>query len=112
MFLFASLQTEPAVQQGRELEELLLQVAAGDWDALGALYHRTRAAVYGLALSYLKRQADAEDVTHDDLRALTDQVTRAIQSMSGQEYVDEYAQTVKKRLKEQAAAQAAQAASK
>ena len=32
--------------------------------------------------------------------------------MSGQEYVDEYAQTVKKRLKEQAAAQAAQAASK
>ena len=31
--------------------------------------------------------------------------------MSGQEYVDEYAQTVKKRLKEQAA-QAAQAASK
>ena len=49
MFLFASLQTEPAVQQGRELEELLLQVAAGDRDALGALYHRTRAAVYGLA---------------------------------------------------------------
>lgn len=47
---------------------------------------------------------DAEDVTHDDLRSLTDQVTRAIQSMSGQEYVDEYAQTVKKRLKEQAAA--------
>ena len=65
MFLFASLQTEPAVQQGRELEELLLQVAAGDRDALGALYHRTRAAVYGLALSYLKRQADAEDVTQN-----------------------------------------------
>lgn len=66
--------------------------------------------IYGAPIPVERK--DAEDVTHDDLRALTDQVTRAIQSMSGQEYVDEYAQTVKKRLKEQAAAQAAQAASK
>lgn len=65
--------------------------------------------IYGAPIPVERK--DAEDVTHDDLRALTDQVTRAIQSMSGQEYVDEYAQTVKKRLKEQAA-QAAQAASK
>ena len=42
--------------------------------------------------------------THDELRELTDRVTRAIQAMSGQEYVDEYAQKVKERLKEQAAA--------
>ena len=66
--------------------------------------------IYGAPIPVERK--DAEDVTHDDLRSLTDQVTRAIQSMSGQEYVDEYAQTVKKRLKEQAAAQAAQAASK
>ena len=57
--------------------------------------------IYGAPIPVERK--DAEDVTHDDLRALTDQVTRAIQSMSGQEYVDEYAQTVKKRLKEQAA---------
>ena len=66
--------------------------------------------IYGAPIPVERK--DAEDVTHDDLRSLTDQVTRAIQSMSGQEYVDEYAQTVKKRLKEQAATQAAQAASK
>lgn len=39
-----------------------------------------------------------EDITHDILRELTDRVTKTIQKMSGQEYVDEYAQTVKKRI--------------
>ena len=48
-----------------ELEGLLAGLAAGDRDSLAALYHRTRAAVYGLALSYLKNGHDAEDVTQD-----------------------------------------------
>ena len=42
-------------------------------------------------------------VTHDDLRSLTDAVSEAIRKMSGQEYVPEYAQKVKARLKEEAA---------
>ena len=48
-----------------ELEELLLHIAAGDQEALGSLYHRTKTSVYGLALSYLKNGHDAEDVTQD-----------------------------------------------
>lgn len=47
------------------LEPLLLKLAQGDQEALGELYHRARAAVYGLALSYLKHAHDAEDVTQD-----------------------------------------------
>ncbi|MDR3729716.1 MAG: RNA polymerase sigma factor, partial [Oscillospiraceae bacterium] len=37
----------------------------GDQEALAQLYHRTRTAVFGLALSYLKNRHDAEDVTQD-----------------------------------------------
>ena len=47
------------------LEPLLLRLAKGDQEALGELYHRARASVYGLALSFLKRAHDAEDVTQD-----------------------------------------------
>ncbi len=47
------------------LEGLMAGLAAGDRDSLAALYHRTRAAVYGLALSYLKNGHDAQDVTQD-----------------------------------------------
>ena len=45
----------------------------------------------------------ADEITHDDLRSLTDAVSEAIRKMSGQEYVPEYAQKVKARLKEEAA---------
>lgn len=48
-----------------ELEALLLRVAAGDQDAFAGLYHRTRAAVYALALSILKNAHDAQDITQD-----------------------------------------------
>ena len=48
-----------------ELEQLLLGVAAGDREALSGFYARTRTAVYGLALSYLRSGHDAEDVTQD-----------------------------------------------
>lgn len=63
--------------------------------------------LYGKPID-VKRKAP-EDITHADLRALTDQVTAAIGAMSGQEYVPEYAQDVKKRLKEQAEQAAAEA---
>ena len=53
------------VEEKRELEELLSGVAAGDREALARLYHRTRTAVYALALSYLKNTQDAQDVTQD-----------------------------------------------
>lgn len=49
----------------RELEEILVRVAAGDRDALALLYHRARAAVYAMALSILKNAHDAQDVTQD-----------------------------------------------
>ena len=49
----------------RELEGLLIGVAASDREALAQLYRRTRAAVYGLALSYVKNAQDAQDVTQD-----------------------------------------------
>ena len=49
----------------RQLETLLVEMAAGDRESLAELYHRTRTAVYGLALSIVKNAADAEDVTQD-----------------------------------------------
>ena len=57
--------------------------------------------LYGKPIEVTKKAA--EDITHDDLRSLTDQVTGAIRAMSGQEYVDEYAQKVKEQLKNQQA---------
>lgn len=46
-------------------EQLLAQIASGDREALGQLYHRTRGAVYALTLSYTKNAQDAEDLTQD-----------------------------------------------
>ena len=58
--------TEYAPAEDRhELQQLLLHIAGGDRDALAALYQRTRTAVYGLALSYLKNAQDAQDLTQD-----------------------------------------------
>lgn len=48
-----------------ELEALIDGIAAGSREDLAELYRRTRAAVYGLALSYLKNGAEAEDVAQD-----------------------------------------------
>ena len=53
------------VQDRKELDRLLADVARGDQDALAGLYHRTRAAVYAMALSILKNTHDAQDVTQD-----------------------------------------------
>ena len=52
-------------EERRELQRLLIRVAGDDRDALAELYQRTRAAVYGLALSYLKNAHDAQDLTQD-----------------------------------------------
>ena len=51
-------------EERRELQRLLLHIAGGDRDALAALYQRTRTAVYGLALSYLKNAHGAQDLMH------------------------------------------------
>ena len=58
--------TEYAPAEDRdELQQLLLHIAGGERDALSELYQRTRTAVYGLALSYLKNAQDAQDLTQD-----------------------------------------------
>ena len=61
--------------------------------------------IYGEPIAVEKKPAD--QITHDDLRTLTDRVTMEIQKMSGQEYVNEYAQKVKEQLKAQKAAEQA-----
>ena len=48
-----------------ELQQLLIYIAGGEREALAELYQRTRSAVYGLALSYLKNAHDAQDLTQD-----------------------------------------------
>lgn len=48
-----------------ELQRLLIRIAGGEREALAELYRRTRTAVYGLALSYLKNAHDAQDLTQD-----------------------------------------------
>ena len=58
--------TEYAPAEDRhELQQLLICIAGGEREALAELYRRTRAAVYGLALSYLKNAHDAQDLTQD-----------------------------------------------
>lgn len=52
-------------EERHELQRLLLRVAGGEREALVELYQRTRSAVYGLALSYLKNAHDAQDLTQD-----------------------------------------------
>ena len=58
--------TEYAPAEDRhELQQLLIRIAGGEREALAELYQRTRSAVYGLALSYLKNAHDAQDLTQD-----------------------------------------------
>ena len=48
-----------------DLDNCILSVAGGEQAALARLYSRTRAAVYGFALSIVKNVPDAEDVLQD-----------------------------------------------
>ena len=58
--------TEYAPAEDRhELQQLLIHIAGGEREALAELYQRTRSAVYGLALSYLKNAQDAQNLTQD-----------------------------------------------
>ena len=64
--LMQTIQQEAGLPPERDvLERLLSGVAAGNRDCLAQLYHSTRGAVYGLALSYLKNAHTAQDVTQD-----------------------------------------------
>ena len=65
MLLTAQITERHGEEERRELDRLLSGVAAGDREALAQLYRRTRTAVYGLALSYVKNAHDAQDVTQD-----------------------------------------------
>lgn len=58
----------PSGQSGSQdcaAEMCIQKIAAGDREALAALYEQTHAAVYGFALSILKNAQDAEDVLQD-----------------------------------------------
>ena len=62
--------TEYAPAEDRhELQQLLIHIAGGEREALAELYQRTRSAVYGLALSYLKNAQDAQDLTQETFLA-------------------------------------------
>lgn len=65
LVLGAMAQEARAANPNEELEALIGGIAAGSREDLAELYRRTRAAVYGLALSYLKNGAEAEDVAQD-----------------------------------------------
>ncbi len=65
MLLMAQTTEEEAQDRRETLDRLLLEIAAGDQEALAQLYHQTRAAVYGLVLSYVKSAHDAQDLTQD-----------------------------------------------
>lgn len=47
------------------LDHCISSIARGEQDALARLYERTHAAVYGFALSIVKKVPDAEDVLQD-----------------------------------------------
>lgn len=49
----------------QNLDEYILNMAAGDSSALAAFYEETSPAVYGFALSILKNRHDAEDVLQE-----------------------------------------------
>ena len=57
--------TEYTPEDQLQLQQLLLSIAGGEREALAELYQRTKTAVYGLALSYLKNAHDAQDLTQD-----------------------------------------------
>ena len=50
-------------EERHQLQQLLLSIAGGESEALAELYQRTKTAVYGLALSYLKNAHGAQDLT-------------------------------------------------
>ena len=76
-----------------------LQPAGKVWPRRGKVK-----VIYGKPI-YVSKIA-ANKITHEQIRSLTDRMTEEIRKMSGQTYVDEYAQTVKKRIAGEKQAQA------
>ncbi|WP_018143610.1 lysophospholipid acyltransferase family protein [Alloscardovia criceti] len=71
----------------------------------------TVTCVYGEPIYVDKKPVDA--ITHEEIRELTDRLMQEIQKLSGQEYVDMYAQEAKKLVKaQQEATETAQESSK
>ena len=59
MMVYENLQEESP----EALEELLFSISEGDRNAFREFYEKTKASVYGFALSLLKNTHDAEDIT-------------------------------------------------
>ena len=67
--LFMTLATSE-YSEAETIEALLARIARGDKAALGELYERTHAAVFGFAMSMCSSPADAEDILHDTYLAV------------------------------------------
>ena len=67
--LFMTLSTSE-YSESEAIETLLARIARGDKDALGSLYERTHAAVFGFTMSMCSSPADAEDILHDTYLAV------------------------------------------
>lgn len=65
LILSGTMKENETDSQSASLEELLIRVKGGDTEAFAEVYGRTRAAVYAMALSYLKNAADAEDTAQE-----------------------------------------------
>ena len=65
MFMLAQTMEQEGARDREGLERLLAGVASGHQESLAELYHRTRTAVYALALSYVKNAHDAQDIAQD-----------------------------------------------
>ena len=75
--LLLTMMTEPAPKEdAAELEALLRSLAKGHGEALEPLYRRTRAAVYGFALSICCNMHDAEDITQQTYLRVLDAAER------------------------------------
>ena len=53
------------MQNAKQLDQWIAEIARGKTEALASLYQETSASVYAYALSVLKNSHDAEDVLHD-----------------------------------------------
>lgn len=60
-----TLTDEQLYSKNKRVEDLILQIANGDKNAVGDLYEFVKTDVYAYALSKLKNKTDAEDVLHD-----------------------------------------------
>lgn len=65
MLMLCTMTTPPPAGDAGALDRCLAAMAQGDREGLAELYRRTRAGVYGFALSMMKNPQDAEDVAQE-----------------------------------------------